>query len=36
MSPLELLFSLLQKNKNNETIGNEPVSVIFIFTYIFL
>ena len=36
MSPLELLFSLLQKNKNNETIGTEPVSVIFIFTYIFL
>lgn len=35
ISPLELLFSLLQKNKNNETIGNEPVSVIFIFTYIF-
>lgn len=31
MSLLELLFSLLQKNKNNETIGSEPISIIFMF-----
>ena len=31
MSLLELLFSLLQKNENNETIGSEPISIIFMF-----